>query len=114
MEDQANKENWNFQKSKIVYNLNFVYQSGLVEFLIEYFNNPKAIILFGSYSIGEDIESSDIDIVILSKVKKEIEFSAIEGILQRKINSMIISDINQLDKNIKNKVMNGITLYGAV
>src|SRR3989344_1258956 len=36
---KANQTNWRYIRSKIVYNLNFVYQSGLVEFLIDFFKN---------------------------------------------------------------------------
>jgi len=61
---KANQKSWSFIRAKIVYNLNFVYQSGLVEFLDEQFKNPKAIILFGSFRKGEDISDSDIDIAI--------------------------------------------------
>ena len=61
---KANQQSGNFIKSKIVYNLNFICQSGLVEFLTDYFGNPKAIILFGSFRQGEDFSTSDIDIAI--------------------------------------------------
>src|SRR3989344_8715183 len=43
---KANQGNWLYIRSKIIYNLNFVYKSGLVEFLVDYFKNPKAIVLF--------------------------------------------------------------------
>src|SRR3989338_7817358 len=36
---KSNKTNWLYLRSKILYNLNFVYQSGLVEFLVDYFKN---------------------------------------------------------------------------
>src|SRR3989338_1394437 len=61
---KANQQSRNFIKSKIIYNLNFIYQSGLVEFLTEHFGNPKSIILFGSFRRGEDFSTSDIDLAI--------------------------------------------------
>ncbi|MEK9184779.1 MAG: hypothetical protein AAB866_01265, partial [Patescibacteria group bacterium] len=57
---KANQTNWLYIRSKIVYNLNFVYRSGLVEFLIDFFKNPKAIVLFASFRKGEDLSNSDI------------------------------------------------------
>jgi len=39
---RANQQSLIFIKTKIVYNLNFIYQSGIVELLNEYFQNPKA------------------------------------------------------------------------
>ena len=62
---KSNQRSWNFIRAKIVYNLNFIYQSGLVEFLNDYFKNPKSITLFGSFRKGEDITDSDIDIAII-------------------------------------------------
>ena len=106
----ANRENEKFLFYKKVYNLFSLY--GLKEEII---NNiyPKAIILFGSYSLGEDIESSDIDLVIISKIKKNINLKKIENHLKRRINLIIIEDINKLDSSIINKVYNGITLHGT-
>ena len=52
---KANRQNPEYIKNKIVYNLGFIYHSGLVEFLNEEFNNPKAIILFGSFRKGDEI-----------------------------------------------------------
>ena len=60
----ADRESPAFLKIKTVYNLNYIYQSGLVEFLSEKYNNPKSIILFGSYRKGEDTSQSDIDIAV--------------------------------------------------
>lgn len=106
----ANRENEKFLFYKKVYNLFSLY--GLKEEII---NNiyPKAIILFGSYSLGEDIESSDIDLVIISKIKKNINLKKFENHLKRRINLIIIEDINKLDSSIINKVYNGITLHGT-
>src|SRR3989344_4311611 len=64
---RANQENLIFKRAKIVYNLNFIYQSGLVEFLYETYNHPKSITLFGSFRKGEDISNSDIDVAIESE-----------------------------------------------
>ena len=63
---KAAQENWIFKRAKIVYNLNFIYQRGLVEFLNEFYNNPKSIVLFGSFRKGEDVSGSDIDLAIES------------------------------------------------
>ena len=57
---KSNQTNRLFTRSKIVNNLGFVYKSGLVEFLIEHFKNPKAILLLGSYRKGEDLSHSEI------------------------------------------------------
>ena len=114
---KANQTNWLFIRSKIIYNLNFVYKSGLVEFLIDFFKNPKAIILFGSFRKGEDISNSDVDIAIESNETKEYEatglkeLSEFEKIIRRKIQIHLFSRKN-IDINIFNNIANGIVLWG--
>ena len=70
----ANRENDRFIFYKKSHNLYSLYD---LKSLIAEELNPKSIIVFGSYSKGEDIESSDIDILVVSKVKKEINFNKI-------------------------------------
>lgn len=114
---KANQKNWHFMKNKIIYNLNFVYQSGLVEFLNEHFNNPKAIILFGSFRKGEDISTSDIDIAIeideieeyqTFRLEELVEF---ENLVKRKIQIHLFNRKN-VDINVFNNIANGIVLLG--
>jgi len=64
--------NRNSQKAidfKRVENLKRIYESGLVSFLENSFSG-STIILFGSYSKGDDIYSSDIDIAIIGCKEK--------------------------------------------
>lgn len=115
----ANRENWHFLRNKIVYNLNFVYQSGLVEFLNEAYNNPKSIILFGSFRNGEDISSSDIDIAI---ERDEFEEYEVIRLVDREIigfekeigRTIRIHQFNRknVDINVFNNIANGIILSG--
>ena len=60
---QSDMENKLFRRYKRVYNLVSVIESGLVEYLEEKLM-PKSIVLFGSYERGEDVEGSDIDILL--------------------------------------------------
>ena len=106
----ANRENDDFIFYKRAYNLYSLKE--LSDFLVQSYY-PKLIVLFGSYSKGEDIESSDIDIFILTKTKKDIELGIFEKKLKRKINLMMLDDFDKLDENIKKKIWNGITLYGG-
>jgi predicted nucleotidyltransferase len=114
---KANKESWHFLRNKIVYNLNFVYQSGLIEFLYEYYGHPKSITLFGSFRKGEDVSSSDIDISIEQNEFKEYrtvglrELVEFEKQIGRKIQ---IHEFNRdlIDVNLFNNIANGIVLMG--
>jgi predicted nucleotidyltransferase len=114
---RANQTNWLFIKSKIIYNLNFIYKSGLVEFLVDFYKNPKAIILFGSFRKGEDISSSDIDIAIESNDVKEYEviglrdLSEFEKIIGKNIQIHLFNR-EDIDIGVFNNIANGILLWG--
>jgi len=106
----ANRESDEFIFYKRVYNLYSLKE--LTDFLIENLW-PKLIVVFGSYSRGEDVEDSDIDILIVSKVKKEIDLEKFEKKLKRKINPLVVDKLENLDERIVKKVYNGIVLYGG-
>ncbi len=114
---KANQTNWLYAKSKIVYNLNFIFNSGLVEFLIDFFKNPKAVVLFGSFRRGEDLSNSDIDIAIESndineyKITGFHELSKFEDIIKRKIQVHLFNR-ESADINVFNNIANGIVLWG--
>lgn len=114
---KANQQYWNFVKSKIIYNLNFIYNSGLVEFLNEYFRNPKAIILFGSFRQGEDFSTSDIDIAIETEEVEEYktvllrELVEFEKIIERHIQIHLFNR-KKIDIHVFNNIANGIVLIG--
>jgi predicted nucleotidyltransferase len=114
---KANQTNWLYIRSKIVYNLNFIYRSGLVEFLIDYFKNPKAIILFGSFRKGEDLSHSDIDIAIESESTKDYEImglrelSEFEKMAGRKIQIHLFNR-EKIDISVFNNIANGVVLWG--
>ncbi len=106
----ANRENENFIFYKRVYNLYTLKEVN--DFLVKTMW-PKLIVVFGSYSRGEDVESSDIDIIIISNVRKEINLTQFEEKLKRKINLLVVDKLENLDKKIIKKVYNGMVLYGS-
>lgn len=114
---KANQQSPEYIKTKIVFNLAFVYQSGLVEFLNEEFNNPKAIVLFGSLRKGDDISASDIDFAIESDEVKEYQIvshkklAEFEKGIGRKIQLHLFNRKN-VDINVFNNIANGIVLSG--
>ncbi len=106
----ANRENEDFIFYKRVYN--FYSLKDLTKFLVSAYY-PTLIVVFGSYARGEDVESSDIDILILSRTKKEIALEKFEEKLKRKINLLVVDKLNKLDNPILKKIYNGIVLYGG-
>lgn len=110
----ADKTNNNFLLEKKLYNIKSLYTSGAVEFLKKELNNP-VIILFGSYSKGEDIETSDIDLYIETPSKKEIELTKFENKLNRKIQIFKHKDISEIrNRNLANNIINGIVLNNYI
>ncbi len=114
---KANQQSGNFIKSKIVYNLNFIYQSGLVEFLNEHYGNPKSIILFGSFRKGEDLSTSDIDIAIETDEVEEYKTIGLRVLadFEKEIGRQIqIHQFNRrgVDIHVFNNIANGIVLAG--
>lgn len=110
---ELNKDNPAVVYMKRVENLRNIYESGLVDFLSEHFG-LATIILFGSYSLGEDIESSDIDIAVIGSKEKKIELKPFEEILKREISLNFYNSLKDIETNLKSNILNGITLKGGV
>lgn len=105
----ANRENESFIYSKRFYN--FLSLEPLKNYIMENLY-PKSLVLFGSYCLGEDVEESDIDILIVSNSKKDIDLLSFEKTLSRKINFIFVKNIKDLDEKIQAKIKNGIVLGG--
>ncbi len=99
-----------FLLEKRLFNIKQV--SGLAEFLVQELSNP-IIIIFGSYSKGEDIETSDIDIYVETPSKKELNLEKFEKLLQRKIHLFSYKNINNIEnKELINNIINGVVMNG--
>lgn len=107
---KANKDNKEFKRYKMIYNITSLLESRLIDFLEEKIA-PKAIILFGSYRRGEDLEDSDIDIFI-EGIEEKIDLKIFEKKLKRKIQLHFKKDFNTYPKELKNNIINGILLQG--
>lgn len=84
----------------------------MVLFLDEKFDHPT-LIVFGSYSKGEDTEESDIDLYLETSSKKEINLEVFEKKLKRNISIIRQRNINELkNKELANNILNGIVLNG--
>ena len=109
----------NLNKKKIidfkrVENLRVIYESGLNDFLIDKFPSSLAIILFGSYSFGEDSIDSDIDIAIIGEKEKKIDLEKFEKNLGKKIFLHFYMNLKDINKNLKENICNGILLKGGI
>ena len=94
-------------------NLKQIYESGFAQFLHETFPGAT-IILFGSYSLGEDTITSDIDIAVIGSKEKDVDLSNFSECLERTIILHYFDSFNEIHKNLKNNILGGIILEGAV
>ena len=102
--------NKTYRKYKTIYNLISLHESGVIDFLQDKLM-PRAIIFFGSYQKGEDTEESDIDIFVECK-KEELDLKKFENKLCRKIQLHFKENFKDYSKELKNNIINGITLKG--
>ncbi len=82
--------------------------------LVDFINDkclPNCIILFGSSSLGEDIENSDIDLFVQSKEVK-LDLEKFDKLLKRKVNIFFEDKFNRLSEELKNNLINGVKLRG--
>ena len=113
----ANQKHSYFITKKIPYNLNTIYESGILDEVYKTVPSARAIILFGSYRWGTDVEKSDIDIaveVIGNHDLQIIQMGVIEQLGYRKnvpVNIHIFSR-NKVDLNLFANIANGIVLDG--
>ncbi len=98
---------------KRVENLNNIYVSGLKSFFEENFFGCT-VIVFGSFSRGEDVKNSDIDIAVIGCKKKNLDLKQFESKLFRKINVNFYKSFKDIDLYLKNNILNGIILFGSV
>ena len=107
---KSNTDNNLFKRYKITYNISSILESNLIDF-IEKKLTPRSIVLFGSYARGEDVESSDIDLFVECK-KEELNPEKFEKKLGRKIELHFNENFTSYPKELKNSIINGITLSG--
>ena len=114
---RANIGNFEYTKRKIVYNLNLLYESGIVDFLESALAHSKAMILFGSFRKGDDISTSDIDIAVETLEEVNTQTIEVEGIetfensLGKKV-QILRFNRKRVDINVFNNIANGILLSG--
>ena len=108
----ADRNSTNFLIEKRLFNVKSIHDSGLIEQIIKQDKNPL-IILFGSYSLGEDLEESDIDLYIEGNGKGGLKLDKFEKILNRKIQIFTFKSIKNIqNKDLANNIINGIVLNG--
>lgn len=112
---KANVESELYKDIKRFYNIQKLKNSGLIKKINEIYNYPT-IILFGSYSKGEDVPNSDIDLAIFTDNKKNLQdINKFEKILRKELQIFYINE-KFFEKNTElvNNMINGTIIQGAV
>ncbi len=97
------KRNW------LVFKIN---ESGLIDY-IQKESLPSSVILFGSGAKATFTERSDIDIFFEARERK-LDLTKYEKKLNHKINLLFEQNINNLSKELRNNIINGVVLYGFI
>lgn len=112
---KANEDSDLFKDMKRFYNIQKVRSSGLVDFLVDEFNEPEAIILFGSYAHATNDKESDLDICVISPRASRLSLSKYEKKLKAGIQLFVFSKKElKSNKELANNIINGIKLYGFI
>jgi predicted nucleotidyltransferase len=98
---------------KRVENIKSIYLSGLIDYLEKELPGGT-IILFGSYSRGEDTNTSDIDLAVIERKDKLLNLENFESLLNRKIIINFYPSWNKINTHLKNNILNGIIFSGGV
>jgi len=103
---------------KLYYNLEKIRTSEIVEDLEKEYDFP-IIVLFGSYAFGIDDITSDLDICLISNIKKEFLMEKYEKVLNRKVSihkfdRIFWNKTKKSNPNLVNNICNGIVLSGEL
>lgn len=115
---KANLEYLPFKYLKIAYNLSWLERKNIIPFLKEKLPGLSTVVLYGSYAKGEDDEKSDLDLLTISALKKDIssELSKELGIETGILNFTPIEWSNEAKKNralYLDIITEGIILFGT-
>ncbi len=98
-----------YKRERIVF---LIRESGLVGYIQERLL-PSCIVLFGSCAKGAYREDSDIDLFVEAS-ESDLDLSAFEKKLRKGVHITYEFDINTLSPELKDNIINGVVLYGAI
>ncbi len=110
---KARRENREFQEMKRIFNLRKIFESGLVDELEQEYR-PDAVVLFGSFLVGNDREESDIDIAVVNGREISIELGPFEDEFNREIQIVEVKNPKEEDVEFRNTLANGFVLTGQL
>lgn len=109
---RANRDNPFFRLLKKQDLILRLHTAGLINYLYDTCL-PDAIVLFGSASLGEDTEESDIDIFLQAK-QKRLDLKRYEQHFGREISVFFEENFGKITEELKNNILNGTILRGYI
>ncbi|MBN2142439.1 nucleotidyltransferase domain-containing protein [Candidatus Woesearchaeota archaeon] len=108
----ADRSSDKFTFEKRIFNLRLIHNSGIIKRINMEYSYPL-LILFGSFSRGEDVESSDIDIFIETSENKMIDLRSYEKIFGKSLEVHKYKKLTSIkNKQLANNIINGAVLSG--
>ncbi len=103
---------------KLYYNLEKIRESNLIPALERQYDFP-IIVLFGSYAFAMDDINSDIDLCLISNIKRDFSTQSYEKKLNRKVSlhhftKSSMEKIKKTNPSLVNSICNGIVLSGQL
>ena len=103
---------------KLYHNLEKIRKSNIIEYFQKEFDFP-VIVLFGSYTKARDTKKSDIDICIISNIKKDLNLKPFQSVLDKPVNLHLFTkkefdNLKEKSPELVNNIANGIVLEGEL
>ena len=112
----VNQNHFFCKTKKVLYHIDKLYESGIIEDIYDAIPQARSIILFGSYRYGSDIEESDIDLAVEVLDNYELQIlKVMMGQLGYRKNIPVnvhVFSRNKIDLNLFANIANGFILDG--
>lgn len=115
---KANMSSAAFKHLKTAYNLAWLEEKNIVDFLKEELPGLSSLVLYGSYAKGENDEKSDVDLLVISISPKKRTFRLME-LIEKETSLLIFTPSEWVEQAKENRafyidvIIEGIVLYGT-
>ncbi|MDD1744581.1 MAG: nucleotidyltransferase domain-containing protein [Candidatus Methanoperedens sp.] len=115
---KGNLESSAFKHLKVAYNLAWLEEKGIVDYMKENLAGLSTMVLYGSFAKGENDEKSDIDLLVISVSPRKRDFR-LQELLEKEISLTIFKPSEWREQAKKNKafymdiITEGIVLFGT-
>ncbi len=98
---------------KVLFNLDLLADSGIVQSLREKIPNLQSVLLYGSFARGTNDEKSDVDIMAIAHKAVKI-VPGFSGRIKREVNLTVLSSAEWKAKAVKDRVFYENVIYDSI